>query len=84
MLEEEEVKKLLKSINNRIDFESKNKNLSVIIMNKKLSKSFDNYMLSETLNAAYDIDYECYNDGRRYYRGLQIIRTKDIKGYSVA
>ena len=83
MLEEKEVKKLLKNLDYFIDLESNNKNLSIIIMNKKLFKSFDNYMLSETLNSANDIDYDWYNDGRRYYRGLLIIKTKDVDGFSV-
>ena len=84
MLEEIEVQRLLKSLDKRIDFESNLKNLSIIIMNKKLFKSFDNYMLSEMLNSANNIDYDWFNSGNRFYRGLQIIRTKDIKGYSVA
>ena len=83
MLEEEEVEKILKKIDNRINIESNTKNLSIIIMNKKLFKSFDNYMLSETLNSANDINYDWYNDGRRFYRGLLIIRTKHIRSFLV-
>ena len=82
MLEEKEVEELLKRIDNRIDIES-NSEPSILIMNKKLYKSFHNYMIAinDTQNKK---DYDWYNNGNRYYRGLLIIRTKDIKGYIIA
>ena len=52
--------------------------LSTIIMNKKLSKSINNYMINMANEAS---NYDWHNDGRRYYRGLRIIRTKDIKRF---
>ena len=84
MKEEVEVRLLLKSIDKAIDLESSHKELTIIVMNKKLFNSFDNYMSLELLNSTNDIYYDWYSDGTRYYRNLKIIRTKNIKGYLVA
>ena len=82
MLEEEEVEKILKKIDNRIDIENKKSEPSILIMNKKLFRSFDNYMIAinDTSNK---MDYDWFTNGNRFYRGLLIIRTKQIPTFLV-